>query len=149
MLASLLLILCVSAASASSSACVAFLETNRHEDGVIVTESGMQYRVITRGTGTDHPTASSPTACHYEGHLHTPDGRIFDSSYARGTPATFRPNQVIPGWEEAMQMMVEGDVWMLYLPSELGYGDRGMLPVRASPRSPAPFCPSLAPPPMS
>merc|ERR1719181_1330039 len=74
----------------------------------------------------DHPTASTPCACHYAGRLL--DGTQFDSSYDRGEPTTFAPNQVIKGWTEAMQLMVEGDKWEMYIRSELGYGDSGSPP---------------------
>lgn len=69
------------------------------------------------------PTASTPCLCHYKGTLL--DGTEFDSSYSRGEPATFAPNQVIRGWTEAMQLMREGDKWELFIPSELAYGDSG------------------------
>merc|ERR1712232_581878 len=75
------------------------------------------------GEGKEHPTADSPCDCHYKGTLI--DGKEFDSSYKRGKPTTFAPNQVIKGWTEAMQLMVEGDKWEMYIPSELAYGDRG------------------------
>merc|ERR1719230_2436356 len=65
----------------------------------------------------------SPCECHYEGTLI--NGNEFDSSYKRGSPTSFAPNQVIKGWTEAMQLMVEGDKWQMYIPSELGYGDGG------------------------
>merc|ERR1712244_186401 len=74
----------------------------------------------------DHPKVSTPCECHYAGRLL--DGTEFDSSYKRGEPTTFAPNQVIKGWTEAMQLMVEGDKWEMYIPSELGYGDRGSPP---------------------
>merc|ERR1711915_387121 len=73
--------------------------------------------------GKHHPTKDSPCDCHYAGTLI--DGTEFDSSYKRGSPTTFAPNQVIKGWTEAMQLMVEGDKWEMYIPSELGYGDGG------------------------
>ena len=69
------------------------------------------------------PTSDSPCKCHYSGSLI--DGTEFDSSYKRGQPLTLAPNQVIKGWTEAMQLMKEGGKWELYIPSELGYGDRG------------------------
>merc|ERR1712039_744700 len=72
-------------------------------------------------------TADSPCDCHYEGTLVS--GKEFDSSYKRGTPTTFAPNQVIKGWTEAMQLMVEGDKWEMYIPYNLAYGERGMPPV--------------------
>merc|ERR1712014_452422 len=87
------------------------------------------------GTGKFHPTKDSPCECHYAGTTPslTPDAiekpeadwKEFDSSYKRGSPTTFAPNQVIKGWTEAMQLMVEGDKWEMYIPSELGYGDGG------------------------
>merc|ERR1719181_1507012 len=73
-----------------------------------------------------HPTASAPCEGHYAGTLI--DGTQFDSSYDRGSPTTFAPNQVIKGWTEAMQLMVEGDKWEMYIPSEPGYGDSGSPP---------------------
>ena len=80
--------------------------------------SGLQYKVVESGKGTDHPTANSPCECHYEGRTagNYPSGAKFDSSYDRGSPTTFAPNQVIKGWTEAMQLMVEGDKWELYIP---------------------------------
>merc|ERR1739844_750002 len=75
------------------------------------------------GEGKHHPTKDSPCDCHYAGALI--DGTEFDSSYKRGKPTTFAPKQVIKGWTEAMQLMVEGDKWEMYIPSELGYGDGG------------------------
>merc|ERR1711924_283199 len=88
---------------------------------------GLQYKVLREGTGGDHPTVDSPCECHYEGRTAQkyPDGEKFDSSYDRGSPTTFAPNQVIKGWTEIMQLMVEGDQWEVYIPSELGYGDSG------------------------
>ena len=74
--------------------------------------------------------ANTVLAGHYEGRTaqNFPSGPVFDSSYARGSPTTFAPNQVIRGWTEAMQLMVEGDKWELYIPSDLAYGDRGRPP---------------------
>jgi len=82
--------------------------------------------VLTKGGGAFHPTASASCSCHYHGTL--TDGTVFDSSYDRGSPTSFAPNQVIKGWTEAMQMMVEGDIWELYIPSDLAYGDGGSPP---------------------
>lgn len=101
-----------------------FLEENKGKEGVIVLPSGLQYKVLTAGGGSAHPTANSPCDCHYEGKLI--NGNKFDSSYDRGAPTTFAPNQVIPGWTEAMQLMVEGDIWEMYIPSSLGYGQAGV-----------------------
>merc|ERR1711865_1288361 len=103
-----------------------FLEENKGKDGVISLASGMQYKVLRAGEGANHPTVDSPCECHYKGTLI--DGTQFDSSYDRGDPTTFAPNQVIKGWTEAMQMMVEGDKWEMYIPSELAYGDSGSPP---------------------
>ncbi len=104
----------------------AWLEVNAEFPSVTTLPSGLQYKVIKSGKGKYHPSINSPTKCHYEGRLI--DGTVFDSSYDRGAPSTFAPNQVIKGWTEAMQLMVEGDKWELYIPSELGYGDRGSPP---------------------
>merc|ERR1711907_886956 len=101
----------------------AFLEANKAKEGVITLPSGLQYKVLRKGEGINHPTVDSPCECHYKGTLI--DGTQFDSSYDRGSPTTFAPNQVIAGWTEAMQLMVEGDKWEMYIPSELAYGERG------------------------
>jgi FKBP-type peptidyl-prolyl cis-trans isomerase FklB len=93
------------------------------EEGVTTLASGLLYKVVTASTGGKTPSVSTPCACHYRGTLIT--GEEFDSSYNRGSPTTFAPNQVIKGWTEAMQLMKEGDKWELYIPSELAYGDRG------------------------
>merc|ERR1719160_1259553 len=107
-----------------------FLEENKNKEGVITLPSGLQYKVLREGTGDSHPTADSPCDCHYEGRTAQswPNGEKFDSSYDRGSPTSFAPNQVIKGWTEAMQLMVEGDKWEMYIPSELGYGDSGSPP---------------------
>lgn len=102
----------------------AFLTENKDKQGVITLKSGLQYKVLKEGGGKLHPLAHTPCDCHYEGRLL--DGKKFDSSYDRGQPTTFAPNQVIPGWTEAMQLMKEGDLWELYIPSELAYGDAGV-----------------------
>uniref|UniRef100_A0A7S2I9I5 peptidylprolyl isomerase n=1 Tax=Haptolina brevifila TaxID=156173 RepID=A0A7S2I9I5_9EUKA len=117
-------------ASSTNAAGIAFLKSNKDQEGVVELPSGLQYKVLRKGTGDSHPTANSPCECHYEGRTATayPSGATFDSSYARGTPTTFAPNQVIKGWTEAMQLMVEGDKWELYIPSDLAYGDRGRPP---------------------
>lgn len=85
---------------------LAFLEENKQKDGVVTLPSGLQYKVLQKGKGPAHPTIDSPCSCHYEGKLI--DGTVFDSSYERGEPTTFAPNQVIKGWTEAMQLMVAG-----------------------------------------
>merc|ERR1712008_648846 len=100
------------------------------KEGVVTLPSGLQYKVVSPGTGTNHPTVDSPCECHYEGRTASnyPSGPKFDSSYSRGSPTTFAPNQVIAGWTEAMQLMVEGDKWELYIPSDLAYGAGGSPP---------------------
>ncbi len=99
------------------------LPTYRIADVLRLCRSGLQYKVITAAAaGAKSPKPSTPCECHYRGTLI--DGTEFDSSYKRGQPATFAPNQVVKGWTEAMQLMGEGDKWELYIPSELGYGDR-------------------------
>lgn len=100
----------------------AFLDANAAKPDVIVTESGLQYRVITPGTGkTPGPTDTVLT--HYHGTLI--DGSVFDSSVERGSPISFAVNRVIKGWTEALQLMQEGAKWELVIPSELAYGSRG------------------------
>lgn len=112
--------------SDSNEASKAYLAENAKNEDVITLPSGLQYKILKEGTGTNHPSIDSDCSCHYEGTLI--DGTKFDSSYDRGVPATFAPNQVIKGWTEAMQLMVEGDKWEMYIPSELGYGDHGSPP---------------------
>merc|ERR1719373_131026 len=110
-------------ALASNPEGLKFLEENKEKEGVVELPSGLQYKVLRAGDGDSHPTKDSPCECHYAGTLI--DGTEFDSSYKRGSPTTFAPNQVISGWTEAMQLMVEGDKWEMYIPSDLGYGDGG------------------------
>merc|ERR1719377_388395 len=114
-------------ASASNEFGVKFLEENKGKPGVISLPSGLQYKVLRTGDGDSHPTADSSCECHYEGRTAKdyPEGDKFDSSYDRGSPTSFAPNQVIKGWTEAMQLMVEGDKWEVYLPPNLAYGDSG------------------------
>ena len=101
----------------------AFLEENKTKDGVKVTDSGLQYKVLKKGKGAS-PKADDTVTVHYRGTLI--DGTEFDSSYRRGQPATFPVHGVIPGWVEALQMMKPGSKWMLYIPSELAYDSRQM-----------------------
>lgn len=100
----------------------AFLAKNAKEKGVKITESGLQYKVITQGEGAK-PTTDSVVSVHYRGRLL--DGTEFDSSYKRGQPAKFGVTQVIKGWTEALQLMPEGSKYELYIPSDLAYGPRG------------------------
>ena len=99
-----------------------FLSENSKNDGVKVTESGLQYKVITEGDGKK-PVATDTVETHYEGK--TLDGKIFDSSYERGQTATFPLNGVIKGWTEALQLMNEGSKYELYIPHGLAYGEAG------------------------
>ncbi|MEM6628309.1 MAG: FKBP-type peptidyl-prolyl cis-trans isomerase [Bacteroidota bacterium] len=103
----------------------AFFTENKTKDGVIETESGLQYKILASGKGTS-PQSGQTVVVHYTGKLL--DGTIFDSSIQRGTPAEFRVDQVIAGWTEALQLMVPGDRWELYIPSNLGYGAQGSPP---------------------
>ncbi len=98
-----------------------FLAENAKKEGVITLPSGLQYKVLKEGTG-NIPTASDKVKVNYEGTLI--NGTKFDSSYDRGQPAEFGVTQVIKGWTEALQLMKEGSIWMLYIPSNLAYGSR-------------------------
>ena len=104
----------------------AFLAENKAKDGVITLPSGLQYKVLEEGAGLEHPLVSTPCECHYAGRLL--DGTEFDSSYKRGKPTAFAPNQVIKGWTEAMQLMVQGDKWEMFIPWNLAYGASGKPP---------------------
>lgn len=100
----------------------AFLEANKTKEGVKVTPSGLQYKVLKMGTGPK-PRKDQIVTVHYRGT--TIDGKEFDSSYKRGEPTSFGVGQVIAGWTEALQMMPKGSKWELYIPPDLAYGDRG------------------------
>ena len=99
----------------------AFLAANAKKDSVKTTESGLQYKVLVAGTG-ETPKATDKVKVNYEGTLI--DGTVFDSSYKRNQPATFACNQVIKGWTEALTMMPVGSKWVIYVPQNLGYGER-------------------------
>ncbi len=100
----------------------AFLEQNAKKEGVVVTNSGLQYEVLKEGTGK-RPKATDTVRCHYEGRLL--DGSVFDSSYRRNQPADFGLSQVITGWTEGVQLMAEGAKYRFYIPYMLAYGEGG------------------------
>ncbi len=99
------------------------LESNPQQEGVVVTDSGLQYRILQEGTGT-RPTAASTVTVHYRGML--VEGSEFDSSYRRGQPISFPVSGLIPGWTEALQLMQEGAKWELVVPAHLAYGEQGV-----------------------
>jgi len=99
-----------------------YLADNKIKDGVVTTASGLQYKVITKGTGA-FPKSTDTVSVHYKGT--SIDGKEFDSSYRRGKPASFPVKGVIKGWTEALQLMKVGAKWQLVIPSELAYGERG------------------------
>jgi len=107
---------------ANREAGIKFLEENAKNDSVITLPSGLQYKVLVKGSGAV-PQSSDKVKVHYEGRLI--DGKVFDSSYQRGEPSEFTPTQVIRGWTEALTMMPVGSKWQLYIPYELAYGERG------------------------
>ncbi len=106
----------------ANEAGVAYLAENGAKEGVITTESGLQYEILKSGNGAK-PTTNDQVTVHYHGML--TDGTVFDSSVDRGEPATFGVTQVIKGWTEALQLMSIGDKWKLTIPSNLAYGDQG------------------------
>jgi FKBP-type peptidyl-prolyl cis-trans isomerase len=112
-----------------------FLATNGKKEGVKTTASGLQYKVITEGAGTS-PKATDDVTVHYEGKL--VDGTVFDSSYKRNQPASFKLNGVIPGWTEGLQLMKSGGKYEFYIPSKLAYGEQGR-PPQIPPDSPLIF----------
>lgn len=107
----------------------AFLAENGKKAGVTTTTSGLQYEVLTQGTGPK-PKPSDTVKVHYQGTL--TDGTVFDSSIQRGEPASFRLDQVIPGWTEALQLMPVGSKYRITLPPELAYGEQGAGPIPAN-----------------
>ncbi|MBL0355561.1 MAG: FKBP-type peptidyl-prolyl cis-trans isomerase [Chitinophagaceae bacterium] len=112
-------------ASAEKAKSAAFLAANKKRQGVITTASGLQYEVITKGDpNSAMPKLEDTFVVHYAGTLI--NGKEFDNSYKRGEPLVYPLTSVVRGWTEALQLMHIGDKWKLYIPSELGYGDRGM-----------------------
>jgi len=106
----------------------AFLAQNAHAPGVTVTATGLQYKVLKSGAATGPtPKGEDQVKVNYEGRLL--DGTVFDSSYQRGEPAVFGVNGLIAAWTEALQLMRPGDVWELYAPANLAYGDEGAGPI--------------------
>jgi FKBP-type peptidyl-prolyl cis-trans isomerase FklB len=102
----------------------AFLNENKSKEGVITLTSGLQYKILSKGSGSgSHPTVLDFVKIHYRGSFI--DGRVFDSSYQRGQPHAFPLNRVIPGWMEALQLMTVGDKWQVFVPSYLAYGEMG------------------------
>jgi len=99
-----------------------YLDFNKTQEGVSETESGLQYQILSKGEGEVHPTRTSKVKVHYHGTLI--DGTVFDSSVDRGQPISFGLNQVISGWTEGVQLMVEGDKMRFVIPSHLAYGNR-------------------------
>jgi len=109
-------------ASTNAQAAKKFLAENGKKPGITTLPSGLQYQVVSSGKGAS-PKKTDTVKVHYNGTLL--DGKVFDSSIQRGEPATFRVDQVIPGWTEALQKMKVGDKWKLFIPPELAYGNRG------------------------
>lgn len=107
-----------------------FLIENGTKEGVVTTESGLQYLVLEEGSGTEHPTKNSKVTVHYHGTLL--DGTVFDSSVERGEPISFALKQVIKGWQEGLTYMVEGQKVRLFIPSQLAYGKGGSGPIPPS-----------------
>lgn len=111
-------------AEARAEAAAYFLKSNARAEGVKTTESGLQYKVLQSGPADGvQPDSNDLIRLEYEGSL--TNGDVFDSSFERGMPVVMSPQNLVPGWIEALQMMRPGDEWMLYVPPELGYGEEG------------------------
>jgi peptidylprolyl isomerase/FKBP-type peptidyl-prolyl cis-trans isomerase FklB len=103
----------------------AYLAENAKKPGVVTTASGLEYKIISSGPASGvHPKPTDEVKVNYEGHLTDKARTVFDSSYKDGVPVIFTLNQVIPGWTEALQLMRPGDVWEVWVPPNLGYGDQ-------------------------
>jgi FKBP-type peptidyl-prolyl cis-trans isomerase FklB len=109
-------------ASVNKEEATTFLAENKNKEGVITLDSGLQYKIITKGTGPS-PQATDTVSVHYRGTLI--NGKEFDSSYKREKPVEFPVNQVIAGWTEALQLMKVGSKWQIFIPADLAYGERG------------------------
>jgi FKBP-type peptidyl-prolyl cis-trans isomerase len=107
----------------NQAAGIAFLAENAKKPNIKTTASGLQYEVLSKGTGTVSPSATDTVTVHYKGT--TLDGTVFDSSYDRGAPASFPLNRVIAGWTEGVQLMKVGDKFRFYIPADLAYGSEG------------------------
>jgi peptidylprolyl isomerase/FKBP-type peptidyl-prolyl cis-trans isomerase FklB len=106
----------------------AFLAKNAHAPGVVVTHDGLQYRILRSGPATGlKPKLADEVKVNYE--AKTLDGQVVDSSYDRGQPSVMTVRDLVPGWQEALQLMRPGDEWLIYLPPKLGYGDKGAGPI--------------------
>ncbi|MBW3616969.1 MAG: FKBP-type peptidyl-prolyl cis-trans isomerase [Proteobacteria bacterium] len=106
----------------------ALLQQNAAQPGVVTLPSGLQYKVVKAGAPDGYrPKPGDAVKVHYEGRL--PNGEVFDSSYESGAPAVFTVGQLVPGWNQALQLMKPGDVWELTVPPKLGYGEEGAGPI--------------------
>jgi FKBP-type peptidyl-prolyl cis-trans isomerase len=110
------------AGAAARKAGEEFLAANKGKEGVVTLPSGLQYKILTAGTGPK-PAATDTVSCNYRGTLL--NGKVFDSSYDRGKPESFPVGGVIKGWTEALQLMPVGSKWQLFIPADMAYGDRG------------------------
>ncbi len=114
--------------AADPGAAQAWMEQNKTQQGVQVTASGLQYKVVRAGPADGRrPQEGDEVKVHYEGTL--TDGTVFDSSYRDGSPRVFTVGQLVDGWNEALQLMRPGDEWLLYVPPSLGYGEDGIGPI--------------------